>query len=315
MFCSTVIPTIGRPTLSRAVTSVLDQSFTAGEFEVIVVNDSGSPLPEADWQHSERVRLVHTNRRERCVARNTGAAIAEGKYLHFLDDDDWIVPGALNALWKLSQKSDAVWLYGASQLVDRLDQPLIQLHHNLSGNCLTQVMAGEWIPLQASLVDARTFFCVGGFNPLIPGTEDIQLVRQIALRGELAETQQMVAAIRMGTEGSSTNYVRTAQSRRWAREAVLDEPTVFARMHASANTSAWRGRLVRAYLTSVQWNLAHGRFFAALSRITFATAGFVLAGHHLLSGDFWRSLAQDYESETFIRGFREVNQPVQRREM
>ena len=46
MFSSTVIPTVNRPTLSRAVRSVLQQNFTADDFEVIVVNDSGQPLPE-----------------------------------------------------------------------------------------------------------------------------------------------------------------------------------------------------------------------------------------------------------------------------
>ena len=48
MFSSTVIPTVNRPTLSRTVRSVLDQDFTAGDFEVIVVNDSGQTLPDED---------------------------------------------------------------------------------------------------------------------------------------------------------------------------------------------------------------------------------------------------------------------------
>jgi len=312
MFCSTVIPTIGRSTLSRAVCSVLRQPFAADEFEVIVVNDSGSPLSEADWQHSERVRVIHTQRRERSVARNVGAAIAKGRYLHFLDDDDWILPGALEAFWNLSQASDAAWLYGASQLVDRQDQPLIQLHHNLSGNCLVQVMAGEWIPLQASLIRTDVFFNVGGFNPHISMTEDIDLLRRIALRGSLAESPETVATIEMGIVGSSSNYALAARSRRWAREAVLAEPDTFARMRASANLSAWYGRMIRTYLTSVVWNLGQGRFFTALSRATFTMAALILAGHRLFSGTFWRSLAQNYDSETFIRGFREANRPVQR---
>ena len=45
MFCTTVIPTIGRPTLNRAVTSLLEQAFTADDFEIIVVNDSGRLRP------------------------------------------------------------------------------------------------------------------------------------------------------------------------------------------------------------------------------------------------------------------------------
>ena len=124
-----------------------------------------------------------------------------------------------------------------------------------------QVMAGEWIPLQASLIYAKAFFDAGGFNPHIPGTEDIDLLRWITLHGDLAETEAVVAAIEMGTEGSSTNYERAAQLRRWAREAILNESTVFARMLASATSSVWHGRVVRAYLTSVQWNLEHRRIF------------------------------------------------------
>src|SRR5258706_4760557 len=95
MFCSTIMPTIGRPSVARSVQSVLDQSLTPGDFEVIVVNDSGRPLPAGDWQASPRVRQIDIQRRGQSVARNAGAAIARGRYLHFLDDDDWLLPGAL----------------------------------------------------------------------------------------------------------------------------------------------------------------------------------------------------------------------------
>jgi glycosyltransferase involved in cell wall biosynthesis len=314
MFCSTVIPTIGRASLARAVNSVLDQSFTADEFEVIVVNDSGSPLPEASWRHSSRVQVIHTNKRERCVARNAGAAIARGKYLHFLDDDDWLLPGALAAFWDLAQATDAAWLYGGSQLVDREGQPIIELHHHLSGNCLVQVMAGEWIPLQSSLINARSFSAVGGFDPRTPGSEDIHLARCIALCGDMAETSITVAAIGMGTEASSTNYARAATLRRRAREEIFDAPGAFKRMCASANTGSWKGRLVRAYLTSAAWNLASRRVFVALSRAAHSLAGLALAGPHLLSVGFWRNLARNYESETFLRGFSEANRPPVKRQ-
>src|SRR5215467_1378107 len=106
MFCSTIIPTVGRRSLARAVSSVLSQTFDKDDFEVIVVNDSGSPLIKAEWQSSPRVSIVNTNRRERSVARNTGAALAKGKYLHFLDDDDWLFPEALTHFWQLSQNHE-----------------------------------------------------------------------------------------------------------------------------------------------------------------------------------------------------------------
>ena len=82
IFISTIIPTIGRDTLSRAVESVLSQQFHAMTFEVIVVNDSGKALPEMVWQDAYNLQIINTNRRERSVARNVGAAVARGKYLH-----------------------------------------------------------------------------------------------------------------------------------------------------------------------------------------------------------------------------------------
>src|SRR3990170_3689793 len=128
MFSSTIIATIGRATLARAVESCLSQQISPAEVEVIVVNDSGRPLPPANWQRSERVTILHTNRRERCVARNTGAGIARGTYLHFLDDDDWMLPGALEELWAVAQAGSAAWIYGTARLVDR-DGKLLTEHH------------------------------------------------------------------------------------------------------------------------------------------------------------------------------------------
>lgn len=306
MFCSTIIPTIGRPTLRRAVQSVLDQS-PHKDFEIIVVNDTGEALPDADWQRCSRVTLVTTNCRERSIARNTGAAIAKGRFLHFLDDDDWILPGALLVLGGLACTNQAAWLYGASQLVDRSEKPIIQLHSEMSGNCFVQAIAGEWIPLQASLIRADTFFKVGGFNPRLSSLEDIDLCRRIGLVGDFAFTSEVVACIAMGVENSTTDFGRSAVESRWAREEVLDMPFAFSRMRLSANSSYWFGRSIRAYLTSAVWNVKRGRGFTAASRLMYGFAGLPLGGGRLLSKDYWRAVTKRYESETFLREFRKEN--------
>jgi len=103
IFCSAIIPTVGRSSLSRSVDSVLQQKLPEDNFEVIVINDAGIPLPGEKWQDSKKVQIVNTNQRERSVARNTGAAIARGQYVHFLDDDDWLAPEAYLHLWELSR--------------------------------------------------------------------------------------------------------------------------------------------------------------------------------------------------------------------
>ncbi|MDQ3247644.1 MAG: glycosyltransferase family 2 protein [Chloroflexota bacterium] len=315
MFCSTVIPTIGRPTLARAVTSVLDQVLTRADFEIIVVNDSGQRLVDETWQQAACVRIVETQQHERSVARNTGAALARGKYLHFLDDDDWLLPGALERFWTLAQTAKAAgWLYGATQLVDRAGQPLLPLHHKLTGNCLIQTLAGEWIPLQASLIKTETFFDVGGFNPLLTGPEDIDLLRRIALHSDLAGDESLVACVGMGQTNSSTNQASHAPQSRWAREQILNQPGVLGRLHNSirsavqpeSSAAGWHGRLLRIYLTSLLWNVQRGKLTTAISRAAFATAGLIAAGTHVVSAEFWRAIVRAYASETFRHG----RQPV-----
>lgn len=302
MFSSTIIPTIGRPALDRAVQSVLEQSFNAAEFEVIVVNDSGKPLAEAAWQQDPRVRIVTTNRRERSVARNTGAALAQGEYLHFLDDDDWIVDGALDSFYALAQTTSAHWLYGRTQLIDRQERPLLQLDHGIEGNGFAQTMAGEWIPLQSSMIQTTAFFNIGGFEPLISGPEDIDLLRRIALHGDLASMDAVVAFLGMGAEGSSTDTARHAERSRWAREKILQQPSVFRRMKGSANQSTWRGRWVRIYVTSALWNLKKGNLLIAISRLLHGLAALVYSLPDWFDAQFWHALATSYESGTFAVG-------------
>jgi glycosyltransferase involved in cell wall biosynthesis len=306
VFSSTVIPTVGRSTLARSVESVLRQTVGRDQFEVVVVNDSDGPLVAAEWQQSKSVRIVHTRRRERSVARNTGAALARGRYLHFLDDDDWLAPDAFEHLWELARSRAAGWVYGHSQLVDRQGQAILRLRHALSGNCFVQAMAGEWVPLQASLIDADTFFAVGGFNPLVSGPEDVDLLRRVSLQSDLAVTPNVVACISWGAEHSTTDYRRHPEQSRLAREQILDRTGVLRRMRASAGSSYWRGRIVRAYATSLVWNVRRKHLMTAASRGVFSLVALLSAGLDVFSPDFWRAVSRPHASEVFNQGLREA---------
>ncbi len=308
MFCSIIIPTIGRSSLNKAIKSVTSQQFDTNQFELIVVNDSGEHLKEVYCQNGIRTQIINTNRRERSVARNSGAALARGKFLLFLDDDDWLLPNALTNLWQLADSTEAAWLYGWTQIVDRQSKPLIQLRHSFTGNNFVQVMAGEWIPLQSSIIRVDAFFSVGGFNPLLAGPEDIDLLRRIALHYDLAGTDAVVACVKMGDEGSTTNYDQHPDRSRWARELILDSSApLFNRFRTSATSEYWQGRIVRAYLTSMVWNLQHKRLWTAVSRAAYGFFNLVLAGLSTFTQNFWRAVLKPYSSETFNRELQLVN--------
>ena len=287
IFCSTIIPTINRSTLPKAVYSVLDQSFNSAGYEVIVVNDSGNPLSEAEWQFSDHVRIINTNHRERSTARNTGAAVAYGKYLHFLDDDDILLPGALNAFWALQQECEAVWLIGGWRTVDNHGNLVEEFNPPLQGNIFALLVAGEGLPFQASLLRTEIFYKAGAFDPTIIGVEDRDLGRRIALIGEVAYTSTVTSEIRIGLQGSTTNWEILAEDDRWGREKALNAPNAFHRLRMSACSNYWRGRVTRAYTASMVWNLSHKKWLIALSRIL---AGVSFSGLSFFNKDYWEGL-------------------------
>lgn len=299
VYCSTIIPTIGRESLHRSVRSVLAQSVDSLRFEVIVVNDSGRPLPRADWMRAENVRLIETMSRNRSVARNAGAAIARGRYLHFLDDDDYLLADAFRYLTKVAGSTSAAWIYGGYRLVSRDGQPLEVCRPDEEGNCAVRFAVGEWLPLQVSLIDADAFFEVGGFaslESLLGGDEDVDLARQISLKYDIEGTRRLVAVIEFGHQGSTTNYTHLHEQSRISREKMLDFPGASHRLLTSARSRSkhrdyWHGRLVWCYLASVYWNLRHRRPITATSRMFFAIGMFLASLTHIFSSRFWLGVA------------------------
>lgn len=87
-------------TLDRCVASVLAQQVTGGLHCILV--DDGSPdesggLCDVWAARDPRVTVLHQENRGVSAARNAGLAAADSEYLVFLDADDALRPGALQA--------------------------------------------------------------------------------------------------------------------------------------------------------------------------------------------------------------------------
>ena len=140
-----------------------------------------------------------------------------------------------------------------------------------------------------SLLKTNFFYEAGGYDPIhiVTGVEDRDLGRRIALIGNVAYTPSVVAQVRVGEVGSSTNWKVIAEGDRWGRDKALQIPNALNRMRTSANTSYWRGRGSRAYFASTVWNLKRGNLLVSVERLF---AGFSLTGSNIFSADYWRGL-------------------------
>lgn len=117
---SIVIPTFGRPQyVNRAIKSALTYS---GECSEVIVVPNGSDTSWVDalsvWENEPRVRISAIETAHANAARNHGLQLAEGKYIRFLDDDDYLLPGAESQLDVLIKSKKMVSI-GAIKIIKK----------------------------------------------------------------------------------------------------------------------------------------------------------------------------------------------------
>lgn len=89
--------------LDRCVRSICEQSYT--DLEIILVDD-GSTDSSGEicdkWTEKDcRIKAVHKSNGGLSSARNEGIRLAKGKYIGFVDSDDWIEPDFCLELMKI----------------------------------------------------------------------------------------------------------------------------------------------------------------------------------------------------------------------
>lgn len=100
-FFSIILPTYNRANhLDKAIGSVLNQMF--GNFELIIVDDGSTDNTRevVERWSDERIRYFFKENEERSIARNFGISRARGRYVNFLDSDDFFYPHHLETASK-----------------------------------------------------------------------------------------------------------------------------------------------------------------------------------------------------------------------
>ena len=109
--------------LSECLKSIISQSLR--EIEIICVNDGSTDRSLSILQYyaeiDNRVQIINQDNHGAGAARNTGMAVAKGKYLAFLDADDLYLPGALETCYKCAEEKNIDILMFGADYFDRDD--------------------------------------------------------------------------------------------------------------------------------------------------------------------------------------------------
>ena len=97
--------------LERCVLSILNQH-TSATYEVICINDGSSDgslgiLNKLQSQYPGKLRVFSQENQGISATRNKGIEEAEGEYIGFIDNDDYVSEGYIEALWQCRKETDA----------------------------------------------------------------------------------------------------------------------------------------------------------------------------------------------------------------
>lgn len=95
--------------LDRCIRSIIQQTFS--DFELILIDDGSkdnSGFICDEWKKQDsRIKVIHQKNAGAGAARNAGLAIAQGKYIGFVDSDNWIELNMYEVLHNMIKKCSA----------------------------------------------------------------------------------------------------------------------------------------------------------------------------------------------------------------
>ena len=265
---SVVIPTYNRSAMiGECLESVLGQTYPS--FEVIVVDDGSTDGTEDVVRRYPSVRYVWQRNQERSAARNRGIALAQGRYVAFLDSDDLWLPDKLSdQVAYMEQHPEAGMVHSACRVMavtGRAEQYAQRASHP-PRDVFWDMLEGNPVVSATPLIRRKVLAQVGGFSDEVIPMEDFDLWLRIAYRHRVAYSSEPVAVYRVHQANTPQRYGYRTFSR------VLDA--------------------VRSYVSPSERHRVNAKaaklFLNTASRL--ADAGLRQAAIEMLAWGWWESL-------------------------
>lgn len=192
--------------LPRAIESILSQTYK--NVEIIVVDDGSSDNTKEVTASFPHVKYVHQTNQGLSAARNTGIDNSTGKYLLFLDADDWLAVDALNKNYILiSQHPEVAFVSGGHIKINDKGKVLEEVRDEIPSNHYLHFLQGNYIGMHATVLYARWIFDEFRYDTTLRACEDYDLYMKIARKYPVLHQTDVTAYYRIHESNMSGNTV------------------------------------------------------------------------------------------------------------
>lgn len=135
------------PYLERCVNSLMHQTFD--DVEILLIDDGSTDrsgeLCDRMAQQDERIRVFHKENEGQGIARNLGLQNASGKYVCFLDSDDYYDPDTCRELYELMERTHAdLCCYGYQ--IETGEQQIVRVPHIRDAEYTAEAFYKKFVP-------------------------------------------------------------------------------------------------------------------------------------------------------------------------
>lgn len=208
---SVIIPTYNRANLLKeSISSVLKQTYQ--NFELIIVDDSSLNNTEKivkGFKDQRIVYLKHEKNRGVAASCNTGVKKAMGDYVFILNDDDLIVPWALEKLIKKIKQSvleNLGGIYGWSWWIDNKGKTLRIINLKKRGYIFDMILKKQ--VFTNLLIKKEVFEKAGLYNESLLSNEDFDFYLRMAKKYQFDFVPEILTIIRTRSQTHLSTFIK-----------------------------------------------------------------------------------------------------------
>ncbi|MEO7801420.1 MAG: glycosyltransferase [Ginsengibacter sp.] len=203
---SVIIPTYNyRRFLLKAIDSVMQQTYP--RIEIIVIDDGSTDGTMDVIPSHPSIKYFYQENKGLSAARNAGLNHSQGRYLVFLDADDWLEKDGLLLNYQLIKlHPDVAFVSGNYNFLRANTGKLQKITTDVNADHYKHFLQRNYVGMHAAVMFQRWALQLYKYDESLRACEDYDLYLRIARRYPVMHHQQCIATYYFHEEGVSHNY-------------------------------------------------------------------------------------------------------------